>query len=73
MNTRFSLLDLDIDTTTHTYGVFLGNWLNINKDGKLNADEHSLLRVEYSMISGWELFYYNKFNYILNKIPVELV
>lgn len=36
MNTRFSLLDLDIDTTTHTYGVFLGNWLNINKDGKLN-------------------------------------
>lgn len=55
MNTRFSLLDLDIDTTSHTYGVFLGNWLNINKDGKLNADEHSLLRVEYNIISGWEL------------------
>lgn len=55
MNTRFSLLDLDIDTTSHTYSVFLGNWLNINKDGKLNADEHSLLRVEYNMISGWEL------------------
>lgn len=55
MNTRFSLLDLDINTTSHTYGVFLGNWMVIDKSGKYPADDKSLLRVEYNMLSGWEL------------------
>lgn len=55
MNTRFSLLDLDINTTSHTYGVFLGNWLMIDKNGKHPSDDKSLLRIEYNMLSGWEL------------------
>ena len=55
MNTRFSLLDLDINTKQHIYGLFLGNWMIIDKTGKVASEDKSLLRVEYNLIGGWEL------------------
>lgn len=55
MNVRFSFLDIDIDNTTHTYGLFLGNGLVIGKSGRRTSHEFSLLRVEYSLLTGFEL------------------
>jgi hypothetical protein len=55
MNIRFSLLDLDINTNLNTYGLFLGNWMTIDKTGRVASEDKSVLRVEYSVITGWEL------------------
>ena len=55
MNIRFSLLDLDINTNQHIYGLFLGNWLLIDATGKAASEDKSVLRIEYNMVTGFEL------------------
>jgi len=55
MNIRFSLLDLDINTNQHIYGLFLGNWLLIDATGKVASEDKSVLRIEYSIVTGLEL------------------
>lgn len=55
MNVRFSFLDLDVDTNNHQYGVFLGNWFTVNKNSPHASEDHNILRVEYSVLSGFEL------------------
>ncbi|AHK11287.1 hypothetical protein S140_182 [Shewanella sp. phage 1/40] len=56
MNARFSVLDVDIDTNTHTYGVFLGNIMLISKKTPNKASfDKCLLRVEYNVVTGFDL------------------
>ena len=46
MQFNFSLLDLDIDTRTHTYAVYLCNVWSVNKES-----DTSLLHVTYDGIA----------------------
>lgn len=55
MTISFSLLDLDVNTNEHKYGVFLCNVLLVDSTGQEASNDKHLLRIEYSMVTGFEL------------------